>query len=56
MDSIYILIPLGVVIAFVIGGVFWWAMSAGQFDDLEGNGASVVKDDDSPGKPPSTPG
>ena len=56
MDSIYLLIPLGVVIAFVIGGVFFWAMSAGQFDDLDEEGQAVVKDHDTPGKPPSTPG
>jgi cbb3-type cytochrome oxidase maturation protein len=54
MDSIYILIPLGVVIAFVIGGVFFWAMSAGQFDDLDDEGRTVVKDDDTPDKPPSS--
>ncbi|HQX05334.1 MAG TPA: cbb3-type cytochrome oxidase assembly protein CcoS [Zoogloea sp.] len=54
MESLYLLIPLSVVLVFVIGVVFWWSVRSGQFDDLEGPGYRVVVDDDAPPvvKPP----
>jgi len=52
MESLYLLIPLSVVLVFVIGVVFWWSVRSGQFDDLEGPGYRVVVDDDAP---PSAP-
>lgn len=48
MESLYLLIPLSVVLVFVIGVVFWWSVRSGQFDDLEGPGYRVVIDDDNP--------
>ena len=48
MDILFLLIPLSVVLAFVIGGAFWMAVDSGQFDDLEGPGLLVVADDDRP--------
>jgi cbb3-type cytochrome oxidase maturation protein len=36
MESLYLLIPLSIVLAFVIAVVFWWATRSGQFDDMEG--------------------
>ncbi|QNM95412.1 cbb3-type cytochrome oxidase assembly protein CcoS [Chitinimonas koreensis] len=36
MESLYLLIPLSVLIALGGGLLFWWATRAGQFDDLEG--------------------
>lgn len=48
MESLYILIPLSIVLVFVIGLVFWWSVRNGQFDDLEGPGYRVVIDDDDP--------
>lgn len=51
MESLYLLIPLSVVLVFLIGLVFWWSVKSGQFDDLEGPGYRVVSDDDSPPKP-----
>ncbi|MBL8451494.1 MAG: cbb3-type cytochrome oxidase assembly protein CcoS [Zoogloea sp.] len=48
MESLYLLIPLSVVLVFVIGVVFWWSVRSGQFDDLEGPGYRVVVDDDAP--------
>lgn len=46
MDILFLLIPLSVVLVFVVGAVFWLALSGGQFDDLEGPGLNVVLDDD----------
>jgi cbb3-type cytochrome oxidase maturation protein len=48
MDILFLLIPLSVVLALVIGAAFWLAVDGGQFDDLEGPGLRVVVDDDRP--------
>jgi cbb3-type cytochrome oxidase maturation protein len=45
MDILYLLIPLSVVLAFAILGVFAWALKAGQFEDLEGEGARILLTD-----------
>jgi cbb3-type cytochrome oxidase maturation protein len=47
MDILYLLIPVSVVIVFVIGVVFWWAISSGQFDELDREGKAVVDDEES---------
>jgi cbb3-type cytochrome oxidase maturation protein len=48
VDILYLLIPLSVVLALLIGAAFWLAVDAGQFDDLDGPALSVVADDDRP--------
>ena len=48
MDILYLLVPMSVVLVFVIGSVFWWALDAGQFDDLEGAAQRILVDDDLP--------
>ena len=47
MDSVFILIPISIVLAFVIGYFFWWSGHNGQFDDLEGPAHRILMDDDS---------
>ena len=51
MEILYILVPLSVVMVFVIGAVFWFALKSGQFDDLEGPALKILADDDSPRLP-----
>jgi cbb3-type cytochrome oxidase maturation protein len=46
MDILYLLIPLSLVLVFVIGAVFWWALQGGQFDDLEAPAHRILMDDD----------
>ena len=46
MESLYLLIPLSVVLVFIIGVLFWWSLRSGQFDDLEGPGHRELMDDD----------
>jgi cbb3-type cytochrome oxidase maturation protein len=46
--SLYILIPLSVLLVFLIGVLFWWCLRSGQFDDLEGPAFRVLMDDDGP--------
>jgi len=48
VEILYILIPLSVVLAFLIGAAFWWSVRSGQFDDLEGPAHRIISDDDSP--------
>ena len=46
MEILYLLIPLSVLLVFVIGAAFWWALRGGQFDDLEGPAHRILMDDD----------
>jgi cbb3-type cytochrome oxidase maturation protein len=46
MDIVYLLVTLSLVLAFAIGGVFWWAVRQRQFDDLEGPAHRILMDDD----------
>ena len=48
MESLYLLIPLSVVLVFVIGFLFWWSVRSGQFDDMEGPAYRMLMDDDDP--------
>lgn len=54
MESLYILIPLSVVLVFVIGLIFWWSVRSGQYDDMEGPAYRLLMDDrDKPRETPS---
>ncbi|MEN9880358.1 MAG: hypothetical protein RIQ55_1004 [Pseudomonadota bacterium] len=44
MESLYLLIPVSVVLVFVIAGLFWWSVRSGQFDDLEGPAHRILMD------------
>lgn len=48
MESVYLLIPVSVILVFGIAVAFWWSVRSGQFDDLEGPGFRVLMDDDLP--------
>ncbi len=48
MESIYLLIPISVILVFGIALAFWWSVRNGQFDDLEGPGFRILMDDDNP--------
>jgi cbb3-type cytochrome oxidase maturation protein len=45
MDSLYLLVPMSVLIVFALMAVFRWALGAGQFDDLEREGERILEDD-----------
>ena len=47
MGSLYLLLPLSVLFVAVIGVAFWWAIFAGQFDDIQSAANAVLADDDS---------
>ena len=45
MDVLYLLIPVSILLVFVIIGVFWWALQAGQFDNIEREGERILGGD-----------
>jgi cbb3-type cytochrome oxidase maturation protein len=50
-DSLTLLIPVSVLLVFIIGAFFWWALRSGQYDDLEGPAYQILFDDrDEPGR------
>ena len=50
MESLYLLIPLSVVLVFLIALVFWWSVKSGQFEDLEGPAYRILMDEEPEGK------
>lgn len=50
MESLYLLIPLSVVLVLLIGGVLVWAVMSGQFEELDDEGKRVLDEDDLPGR------
>lgn len=57
MDSLYLLLPVSVLLVLALIGVFAWAVNSGQFDDLEREGQRVLERGDEAGapQPPTTP-
>jgi len=45
METLFLLIPLSVVLVLAIIGVFWWALYNGQYDNLEREGERILKND-----------
>ena len=45
MESLYLLIPVSVILVFIIGVLFWWSLRSGQYDDLEGPAYRLLMDD-----------
>jgi cbb3-type cytochrome oxidase maturation protein len=48
MESLFLLIPIAIIIAFVIAVLFFWSVKSGQFDDMQGAAHSILMDDDTP--------
>jgi len=47
--SLFLLLPISLVLVILIGGAFWWAIFSGQFDDTNKAGESILHDNDSEG-------
>ena len=45
MESLYLLIPLSVLLVLAIMGLFWWALDRGQFDNVEREGERILHGD-----------
>ena len=46
MEALYLLVPLSLVVVALAAWVFFGAADSGQFDDLEGQGARILRDED----------
>lgn len=46
METIFVLLPLALLIATIAVGFFIWAASSGQFDDLETPAVRILFDDE----------
>jgi cbb3-type cytochrome oxidase maturation protein len=44
MDSLYLLLPLSVLLVLALIALFAWALHGGQFDDLEREGWRVLEE------------
>ena len=56
MEILLLLIPFSVLLVLAIGAVFWWSVSNGQFDDLDGPAHRILADDDTNDViPPASP-
>jgi cbb3-type cytochrome oxidase maturation protein len=50
MESLFLLIPLGIGIVFMAIQVFFKMSDGGQFDDMVGPALRILQDDDRPEK------
>jgi cbb3-type cytochrome oxidase maturation protein len=48
MESLYLLIPMSLVVVAFIVLILYWSVKSGQFEDLEGPGHAILMDDDVP--------
>jgi len=46
MDILFLLVPISVLLVFVIGLVFWWALNNRQFDGLDEAAVRILEDTD----------
>ena len=51
METIFVLLPLALLIAAIAVGFFVWAARTGQFDDLDTPAVRILFDDDEPRRP-----
>ncbi len=54
MDSLYLLIPLSVLVMLGVIGLFAFALGHGQFDDLEEEGQRALLDADQAAEAPQS--
>ncbi|MGE3958623.1 MAG: cbb3-type cytochrome oxidase assembly protein CcoS [Vicinamibacterales bacterium] len=55
MDTIFVLLPLALLIAAIAVGFFIWAAKTGQFDDLDTPAVRILFDDEAPAGASASP-
>ena len=55
METIFVLLPLALLIAAIAVGFFIWAARTGQFDDLDTPAVRILFDDEEPRPAPRPP-
>ena len=48
MESLFLLIPISLVLLVLLAVFLNWSIKSGQFDDLDGPGQAILMDDDTP--------
>lgn len=48
MESLYLLIPLGIVLVSSAVALFVWAVRSGQYDDLDREASRILFEEDRP--------
>lgn len=48
METVFVLLPLALLIAAIAVGFFIWAAMSGQFDDLDTPAVRILFDDETP--------
>ena len=46
MASLYLMIPLGILLMIIAIWIFIWALKGGQFEDLDSPGWSIIMDEE----------
>lgn len=46
MESLYLLIPVALVLVILAIAIFFWAVKSGQFEDLDTEGKRILFDND----------
>lgn len=52
MEYLHIMVPVAVLIVIAVIAILFWAVRAGQFDDLERQGYNILLDDEPVKKKP----
>lgn len=48
MESLYLFIPIGIIVMLVVVVAFIFTIKSGQYDDLDGAAFRILMDDDDP--------
>ena len=48
MESLFLLIPISLLLVGFLVWILNWSIKSGQFDDLDGPGQAILMDDDLP--------
>lgn len=46
MESLFLLLPISLLLVLIIGVALWWAIFSGQFDDTQEAAKSILEDND----------
>ncbi len=55
METLYLLVPLSLMLVLAVVVVLWWAVQDGQFEDMDGADYAILMDDDTPAGVDDTP-
>ena len=56
MGIVFVLIPLSLILVGVAAWAFFWAVGAGQFDELDGPAWEILADEGEPARTSTPPG